>query len=359
MGWGFQPPDVNWVKHTAPSISSSEFLVALREFSLRQIVFEPTQKAYILDLICVPVGVFCGTLTVISLLSSRNDHSGVETVITVSGQRISAVKRQKWVITSENTLGFRSALHETNWGQVLGKRTSSEQAELFEKQLLSVAEQCLEMKILTHKQGCVNYSFAIKRVIKQRNPAYRAFLRAKSHKLRQQLRLRWNKKSRKAEILVGRSDRQRVTEAAKTAPGNPRKFWHFVRQTVNWNPTALLRTESVAVASANCEESKCLINYFASVQLPCLTHCTEKQISPDSEVSAEFHINETDIWKSLTKLSARTSSDPYTVTIPLLKPAGSAILYPLKIIFQQIMKSESFPEMWKKILLIAFPETRN
>lgn len=115
--------DISWNKLSATTSHLGEFLLALKQFGLRQIVLEPTRKFNILDLVWVRVDPCTKATELVSAPAGTNDHYGLKRAFTLNAPEVRIIHREKWVIKDYLISLFQDALFQTKWEDLFSNKT--------------------------------------------------------------------------------------------------------------------------------------------------------------------------------------------------------------------------------------------
>ncbi|XP_055353441.1 uncharacterized protein LOC129599273 [Paramacrobiotus metropolitanus] len=346
----FNCPKINW--HSLKSNVAYEqcLLKFLKEFNLKQIVLLPTRKSNTLDLIIVPTKWYINSVNVVSPPASTNDHDGLSVVLCLP--KIKSIEPQKivWKFLPENIMPFRSALFEVDWKVILRDKKCSEMTLLIENEIISKALQFFNKVRLKPKRFSCSFPLSLKRAIRRRDTAHRRYVRATNEDCKNRLRGVWKTYSKTCDLSIRNFMNRKLQDIATASRQNPKKFWSYVRKSVDKQGMPILRCGD-QIASTDEEKAEALNTHYSSALISCMSHCSDSVVTCKTPVSVENFVNETDIWEALKLVDISKSIGPFEFSNELIKICGSALIAPLKILFNCCLSDRKFQRLGKYHIL--------
>lgn len=183
--------------------------------------------------------------------------------------------------------------------------------------------------------------------LKQKNSAHKKYLRFNSQYYYSKF------KSLRSETgrLIERAYDDFMARSAEDIKSNPNKFWSFVKKKKGNSriPGVMLDQSDDSTHSTPQHIVDAFASYFESVYVPSSGLC-EYEL-PDAYVSASsigvYQVSEKDIIDAIKSLKNKMLSGPDSVPCFIIKDCANILVTPLQYIFNLIIKSSTFPEIWK------------
>ena len=258
----FNLPHVDWAEHSScpPSRAANVMCDIAQDFSLQQLVPEPTRGAHTLDLLLTnnPDGV-TGVKVVDGLPGA--DHAAVDFVLKVAPPRSSAEKRIVYDFKKADFEQFRDLLSAIPWDTCMWGVSIKESWQRFKDLLFAAADECIP-KVTLRKRGKKTWlGDETLRMIRRKRRAYKAMKRTgKDSDIR-----RYRTLSNTVRDLTRNDHRLYLEEITKDLHMNQKPFWRWLKNMRHSPRTIPDLHHQGQTLSSLAEKVKAFHSYFLSV----------------------------------------------------------------------------------------------
>lgn len=342
----FNFPAINWSSLTAPANDpeAQAFLQSCLDFSLQQLIFEPTRRsattANILDLILTSDPYLCSN---IALLEGLSDHSIITGNLNfVPHKKVTRTKQircynranfgeinaQLSVFADHFLHDFSSRSVETNWN-------------LFSVKLATLIDRFIPVISIPCTNTAPWFNRHLRRLNNKKKRLYRQVDKNRHSESWQRYKL-CDKEYQSELISVRRHFFTHDLPAMLT--NNPRKFWQIINP-ANHPDITLTNAEGSSVPVAECAElfNNAFTSVFTREDLP----LPPISVSTSNTSMSEICISETGILSLLGKLKTTSASDHLGFNNKILKNSSDGIHRILSAIFSQSLSSGVIPLDWR------------
>ena len=370
----------------SPSPLSNQLQSLMDLFHLKQLVSSPTHFSHsgspsTIDLVLSSSRIKAFTYVLPPI--GNSDHSSIITSIkrhpfhaTFSTTHTT---KKSWLYHKADVASINANLEEFNWDQILSNDVNQSWS-LFHQTFMQIVHRFTPLKEKSNHSYPPWLSRPLLQKMKYRRHIFsRATL---SNSPQFWLQYRSLRNSISSEV---KSNKARFFNSISKSP---RQFWSFVRSLrKNKDPVPPLTSETQPTAKSNIDKANLLNSTFASFFTPTVTsnppptsnlspphpplssyfspspHSNPSCYSPSAPNSipiglpADFLCTQEIILHLISELPLNTSSGPDNVSSFLLKATASHIVSPLQHIFNLSLSQGTFPEVWKKSLVVPIPKT--
>ena len=256
-----------------------------------------------------------------------------------------------------NSLNLYYLLNDVDWRFLYLTTNVNEAVDIFYQNIYSVLDQCVPKVTSKSKQYPPWFNATVIRYIKIKNKLHRKFKRTKlgaDYMAFSQARAQAKREIKCAQLQY---HHQKETEI----DSDPKLFWNYIKNSKNINqPQKILKYKGKVLLS-DAEASEAFANYFCSVYQPVppminLDDIFQLPVPNDVERLNIPSITRDDIINALKKLKNKRSYGDDLIPQYFLKCYSELLISPLLHIFNQILKSSTFPEKWKRAAVCPVPK---
>ena len=342
----FNFPDINWSEMKSGA-RGRLVLEAANEENLEQMVHFPTHsKGNVLDLLITN----CPE-KIISVSDGgrigRSDHHAlnIEMKVKVSNKNVK-VSRANW--TKADVQGLQRYLGEVNWQNNLAGKSVEEAWDNFRNTLDTATAKFVPNSTI---RAANTPKWLTREIVKLVRKKKRAWKLTKTHGTLENME---NYKKLEKEVIVKLKNAKRNMEKklANSGNNNAKTFANYIKsKTKSHTGKGPLKDSDGRLITEDKEMSETLNSFFASVftmedttNIPVRQH--ETHVKVESVVFTAGVIRE-----KIKKLKPNSASGPDGISAQLLQNVREEILEPLKIIFEQTLRTGIVPQDWKHAIV--------
>ena len=160
------------------------------------------------------------------------------------------------------------------------------------------------------------------------------------------------------EAAVEKAETQKLLNVATASRQNSKKFWQYVRSSVDRKPLPPISDDNRLLHFGDNERANILNNAFTAVMLPCGEHCAQSEdfchALPSEQSWPPF--TEAEVSSALYSMDPNKSNRPFKVTIGLLQRTGGTSVSALTKLFNLCCSFGYFPDAWKTAYVFPIPK---
>ena len=220
--------NINW-NHSSPSLSSACAAATLlcdiaNDYSLQQMVSEPTRESNILDLVFTNKVNSLYDVRVVDNLPGT-DHDAVLFAADLSKQRPLVQKRQMYNFKQADFNRYRELLNKVPWDCCFLRDSINDCWINFRNVLLSVADQCIPTTILRPKKRMYWLSGETLHLIRKKRRAYKLAKRSgQPHHFQ-----RYRNISNELRSLTRQDHHHHLNQVMSNLHNDQRPFWRWLK----------------------------------------------------------------------------------------------------------------------------------
>ncbi|PJE77717.1 hypothetical protein CI610_03355 [invertebrate metagenome] len=330
------------------------------EMDLTNVINEPTRHGLtrhsLLDPILLSDNSRCTDSHVIKIDRNISDHDGCVVFLSIPISLSRNYTRQVWSYKNADFNKLNNLINTFDWETFFQNFDSVDIASVrFTEQFLSYASECIPKKsVVIRPQDKLWMNSELRKAMRLRDRLRKVFKRVKSisnlTKYKQQRNKVNNMKKHARELFY-----DKVGDIIdKLDTSNPKSYWRLVRKLYKQSESLevippLTNPDSGNIELGDIEKANILNNYFCSIstindrEVPLPNFNLRTNSFLDSVVVRSDEV--CDILKIL-KLGKASGHD--TISHHMLKFTANSICKPLSILFNMSFNQKSFPEIWKK-----------
>ena len=262
-------------------------------------------------------------------------------------------ERLIWDYKNEDILSINRAIDIFDWDNSFEGKNVPEQVHFFNKTILNIFHSCIPNKtILCNDKDPPLFNNEIRNILAMKNKIFEQYIaNGKSQTDYQQLHLISNSLT---EII--RSSKEKFYCKLSTKLANPstssKTYWAILKTFANGKKIPIILPLLVNDNFiTNCSEKANLFNKFFSKQCQPLQNNSTLPKSNTYHTENRLHditFDNEKLLKIIQSLDANKAHRYDGISIRMLKLGSPSIIKPLSIIFQNCLKSSTFPADWKK-----------
>ena len=355
----FNIPNVDWSRFISTVPNGTLLLNLLREMSWKQLITFPTRLNNILDLVFTPVSFPVSNVQLIPPPSAKCDHDGQQFDLNVASVKSSQIVRSVWKFDEAKNDSFAEALRNEHLEYLVEMDALETVSQLIDDTIVAVALKFFRYVTTSEKPRRRKYPKEILQMRRARDMAFRKFHNCNDSGLKLELRNIWKLRSRKVEVAVEKVETRQLLEVASASRQNSKKFWHFVRSSVDRKSLPPIADSTGCLNFEDAGRADILNQTFADVLLDCPLHCATPvgvQYKYQFEQSW-LPFTEDEVSIALYSLDPNKSNGPFQVTVGLLQRTGNSLVSCLTRFFNLCCLAGYFPEGWKTAFVVPIPKS--
>ncbi len=326
------------------------------DLGLHQLISEPTHligtSKSCIDLIFTDQPNLIIETGVHPTLHEQCHHQIVYGKLSVSNIKLPPYKRKIWYYDRADFISIKKSIEMFPWQQHLNNLTSpNEQVELLNEVLLNIYSNFIPNKVKTIRPHQAPWiTDKVKNFLRNKNRAYRNFIRSgqPSDKLE-----RMQKMISEGSKLIEDAKHSYFRRVGNTLadPGTSgKKYWSLINTVLNKAKIPVIPPllENGLFITEFSEKAEIFNNHFV---LQCTTIDTNSTIPPNlqtpSSVINDFPISDERILNIIRSLNPNKAHGWDGISVKMIKLSDTALIIPLKIIFENCLRQGLFPEIWK------------
>ena len=326
------------------------------DLGLHQLISEPTHlmsnSKSCIDLIFTDQPNLIIQSGVYPSLHEQCHHQIVYGKLSVSNIKLPPYTRRIWYYDKADFIAIRKSIEMFQWHEHLGNLSDpNKEVELLNEVLLNIYSNFIPNKIKTIRPHQAPWiTDKVKNFLRKKNRAYKSFVRNGQP----------NDKLEGIQKMI--SEGSKLIEEAKqnyflktgSTLANPRtpgkKYWSLINTILNKAKVPIIPPllENGLFISDFSEKAQIFNDYFL---LQCTTIDTGSVIPPTvpipSSLISDFPISDEKILNIIRSLNPNKAHGWDGISVRMIKLSDTALVTPLKIIFENCLRRGSFPEMWK------------
>lgn len=160
--------------------------------------------------------------------------------------------------------------------------------------------------------------------------------------------IRYKELRKTSKAMITESYKLYILESERNINGNPKSFWNFIKSKKRNISTHHYMTFNGVSLTTNKDIADAFANYFQSVYaqpVPCIV---SEPVSLETSYCLSINnIDENEYRQAVKKLKPSKSSGPDGMPPYLLKGCAEVLAFPLCFIYNLILKTQIFPDLWK------------
>ena len=351
----FNFPDIDWDTLEAKNRISCMFIEEIRDNFLIQNVKECTRARgedtpHLLDLVLSNDKII-EELVYLSPLG-KSDHCVIDIKCEWQRENIKQSPRPNYNKGDYNR--FREYLSSQDWFNILTihKEDIEGMWTVFKKIVLHGVEQFIpkvnNFGVFKKPSWKIPLSLEVRNCIKEKNKLWKKYIATRDHNIHEQYKKITNSVRNHTRDLY-KTEQRKIASECKF---NPKKFWNYVNSKTRYRNSIgdLVSTNTQGQEtkiSENQEKANVLCDYFSSVFNKKTEIKEPKLIELDVLQSTPVEIRVENITKRLQNLNVFKSPGPDAMHPRVLKEVRNEIAYPLTVIFEVSLETNTLPNDWK------------
>ena len=262
-------------------------------------------------------------------------------------------KREIWQFNRANILAIKRAVSQFPWDERLNRIFDpSFQVELLNQAILNIMSNFVPNKTIKIKPSEPEWMNGdIRKMLKKQNRIYKKF---KNNGFKEEDKVNLEAIRKECAEAIEMSKEKYLLNLGNKLCDNrtgQKSYWKIVNNLLNKCKIPRIPPLLVDDKFITCvKEKAALFNNFFVLQcqpfqnlsvLPNFFLRTDKEIH-------SFDISEEEILNILTSLNANKAHGPDNISVNMIKLCGTDLAAPLKLIFDNILKTGIFPKQWKR-----------
>ena len=274
-------------------------------------------------------------------------------------------KRTVWNYSKSNILSIRNSLKETNWPSMFEGLSVDQRVELFTNRLHSTIKANIPSRVLSFNDKDPPWiTRQVKTAIKRKHRVFRKFMNSgRKQEDWENFKIVRNETSRK----VANAKEEYFSNLGQklSDPANGIKtFWSTMNRLINKkkniNVPPLLEN---GLFVTNIEAKTNIFNeYFVQMCSEASRGSTLPSFIPRNQILLEgFIITREGILQLIRSLDSKKAHGCDEISVAMIKICDNSIVEPLCLIFEECLKTGTYPSMWKKanVIPIHKKDSRN
>jgi len=338
-------PHVSWSVSSpySPSRVASVMCDIAQDFSLQQLVPEPTRGAHTLDLLLTNNPDRISNVRVVDGLPGA-DHEAVDFVVELAPPRSSAERRIVYDFKRADFEMFRDRLSAIPWTSYIWGVSIEDSWQRFKDLLFAAADECIPKVTLRKRKKKTWLSDETLRMVRRKRRAHRVMKRSgRSGDLR-----RYRILSNAVRDLTRNDHRLYLEEITKDDHTSQKPFWRWLKNMRGSPRTIPDLNHQGQTLSSLAEKVKAFHAYFLSVftredtrNLESL--CRELEFSRSTEHVEDMSFSEDEVYNALCLTDPSKACGPDCVPGRLLKEGTPWLSDPLVALFNLSLKTGELP----------------
>jgi len=336
---------VNWSVPSpySPSRVASVMCDIAQDFSLQQLVPEPTRGAHTLDLLLTNNPDRISNVKVVDGLPGA-DHEAVDFVVELAPPRSSAERRIVYDFKRADFEMFRDRLSAIPWTSYIWGVSIEDSWQRFKDLLFAAADECIPKVTLRKRKKKTWLSDETLRMVRRKRRAHRVMKRSgRSGDLR-----RYRILSNAVRDLTRNDHRLYLEEITKDYHTSQKPFWRWLKNMRGSPRTIPDLNHQGQTLSSLAEKVKAFHAYFLSVFTREDTRnleplCRELEFSRSTEHVEDMSFSEDEVYNALCLTDPSKACGPDCVPGRLLKEGAPWLSDPLVALFNLSLKTGELP----------------
>ena len=346
----FNIPEVDWctLSLLRPSVSGNRICEIALDYSLLQMVLEPTRGNSILDLVFTSISDLILDVRVKDGIPG-SDHDSIYFSLQLVIQFNPELKPKcSYNFRKTNFDLFHDLLGSIPWDSCFLGEDVEDAWMMFKGFFFTAVDKCVPTYSLKKRNMKPWFSDETKRMVRKKRRAYKQSKRTgcSSHILK------YRHLSNKVRSLTRCDHQQHMDEITKDILHNQKPFWNYLRTfKAAKTPIPNLHYSGKVLSNAH-DKAQGLNTYFTSVftnENTNLEHLkSELSFSESLPMIADISFTENDVYEALCHIDISKASGPDDIPGILLKEGAPWIAGPLASLFNLSMQSSSLPKDWTR-----------
>lgn len=293
-------------------------------------------------------------------LVSEDEYHPALTIHMNSYQKLNSSK----VKDSDQNYNFRKCdflqlsikIRDMNWSPVYCEQNINLATNEFYSILYKVFEETTQkVKTISNKYPCW-FTKEIKDAIKQKR------ILSKQRHFSERLNAEFTDVRKRLKKLIKRANLEYINKVELEINHNPRGFWTYIKKSVGSTQESGFDMKFNSQSIVENETAEIFANYFYSVysdKISTFNVDYEEVIGPSTESLVIKEITEKDYQKAIGKLKPKTSAGVDTIPPYIIKGCAEWLKGPLLYLYNLILKSSCFPDIWKQAIVTPVLKSGN
>ena len=325
------------------------------DLGLHQLISEPTHfmnnSKSCIDLIFTDQPNLFVDSGVHPTLHEQCHHQIVYGKLSISNVKQPPYTRRIWFYDKSDSDNIKQSIEMFNWQKHLGSlKCSNEQVKLLNETLLNIYSNFIPNKVKKIRPNEVPWmTRSIKNFLRKKNRIYRNAVK-KGHSIEKSDILEkmivdganMIENAKKSYLLnVGKSLAQKTSTRA---------YWSLINKVLNKNkvPSIPPLLENGIFVTDFSEKAQLFNDYFASQCSTIDTGSVIPTLTPKTTtVIADINISDEGILSIIRSLNPSKAHGCDEISVRMIRLSDTALIYPLKLIFTNCIRTGVFPDIWK------------
>ena len=257
-------------------------------------------------------------------------------------------KMNGWKFGGVNFGHLNGLLSCEDWTRLYGSKSVDLAVDVFYKIVYCVFDKCFRKRssVATERVYPKWYSRDVIAILRRKHLFHKIWKRSNKSSVYDEFRALRSR----AKFLIRDCHRKYVEDCGNLIISNPRSFWNFINSKRSGSSLLSVMKRGSDIFEGHGEIASGFAQYFQTIYdstASTSTSCLEKEQCLWSSPLAINSLSLQDLNYGFSKLKPIPSSGPDFIPDYILKGCKSGLKYPLLFIYNLILKSSVYPELWK------------
>ena len=337
----------------------------MSKYNLQNTITEPTRVGQVcqtlLDPVLITDSISFSHSYVIDVDRVFSDHNAAVSYLNVPVQLNNAFQREIWIYKKGDFEKLNKLVTECDWELLFANSASVDDAcELFSTLFLSMAKQCIPIKLVTIRPNDKPWITSdLRREIKIRDRIHKKYKLCNSITNLNNFKRQRNKVNNMKKYARLSFYENADTLIDQLYTGDPKSYWRLIKRltkqvgTSSVIPPLIDSSNNNMIVSDDKDKASLLNSYFCSIST-----LNDNGIDVpyfERRTNASFDtcvISENEVSDVLGILKLGKASGPDTISHQMLKYTKGTVCRPLTLLFNSSLRAQKFPNLWKKATVL-------